>query len=44
MGEKKTYKAKMAMVDKKERTPVKTKNWASEAKSPGGSMVLVDGS
>ena len=30
----------MAMVDRKEMTPVKTKNWASEEKSPGGSITM----
>ena len=41
ISEAKTYTPKMAMVDKNERTPVKTKNWASDEKSPGRYMLRI---
>ena len=34
-SEKKTQTARLTIVPKKEMTPTKTKNWASEEKSPG---------
>ena len=36
ISEKKMYTTKLAMVPRKDMTPVKTKNWASDEKSPGG--------
>lgn len=41
ISEKNTYTTRLAIVAKKDMTPVKTKNWASDEKSPARYIIFV---